>query len=94
MPGGVTAQVKSQHTDERHRFGARQPLGAEGQKQSAEVPCLCCQWHWTEHSRLCKQRLPVSVLSKMLQMQLIIDSSEELAMSATAKEWKNYHLNM
>lgn len=50
--------------------------------------------HWTEHFRVCSQGLPMSALPKMLQMQLIIDCSEELAMSAIAKGWKNDNLNI
>lgn len=50
--------------------------------------------HWTEHFRVCSQGLPMSALPKMLQMQLIIDCSEELAMSAIAKGWENDNLNI
>ena len=50
--------------------------------------------YWTEHFRVCKQYLPVSVLSKNVTNAADIDSSEELAMSAAVKEWKNYNLNI
>lgn len=55
---------------------------------------MLSKWLWTEHFRVCTQGIPMSALSKMLQMQLIIDSPEELAMSAIAKEWKNDNLNI
>lgn len=63
--------------------------GAEAEC-SGSLPVLS-KWHWTFQG---VQTVSSSVSAvQNATNQLIIDCSEELAMSAIAKEWKNDNLN-